>query len=566
MKMSLKTLSFRSKLVLLVLSSCFVLGAPTGFIALREFITSHSAFVETYKKSLHESFDLRAKSEVELAVSTLQRIYDRHKNGEMTLDQAKALGADIIRNMRYGKGSYVWADTSQGVNVAMMGRADIEGKSRWDQQDVNGKYMMREIIKAGKQPGGGYTDYWFPKPGESKPLPKRSYSVYFEPFDWIIGTGNYIDDIDQVVNAAASVSSNRIKNGIYLILGVTLVVLIFVSLLTHVVTRWLLKSVGAEPTEMESIAQTVAQGDLTVSIEAGRSGIYEAMRQMVGSLRQVMEKVNQSSREVSRSASKLNNTSREMTDGANDVVSRAATVATASEEMSATSSDIALNCHQAAESSNRASSVARDGAGIVRETVEGMGRIAEKVRHSAGAVEQLGSRSQQIGDIICTIEDIADQTNLLALNAAIEAARAGEQGRGFAVVADEVRALAERTTKATREIDQMIKAIQSETKLAVRAMEEGVEEVEKGSVGAAKSGEALEMILQQIYDVTAQINQIATAAEEQTATTREITQNIHDISNIVRSSAEGAEEMSHSSAGLSNLSNELQEIVQRFRV
>jgi methyl-accepting chemotaxis protein len=248
------------------------------------------------------------------------------------------------------------------------------------------------------------------------------------------------------------------------------------------------------------------------------------------------------------------------------VVSQADTVATASEEMAATSADIAHNCHQAAESSNLASHTAQNGANVVRDTVEGMTRIAAKVRSSASAVEQLGVRSDQIGEIVATIEDIADQTNLLALNAAIEAARAGEQGRGFAVVADEVRALAERTTKATREIGEMIKSIQKDTRLAVSAMEEGVKEVESGTAGAASSGQALEAILLQINDVTGQINQIATAAEEQTATTREITNNIQNISDTVKMSARSSEEISIASSQLSQLSVELQDMVKKFKL
>jgi methyl-accepting chemotaxis protein len=248
------------------------------------------------------------------------------------------------------------------------------------------------------------------------------------------------------------------------------------------------------------------------------------------------------------------------------VVGQANTVATASEEMSATSMDIANNCHRAAESSNQASKTAQAGAGIVKKTVDGMTRIADKVRSSATVVEQLGTRSDQIGEIVATIEDIADQTNLLALNAAIEAARAGEQGRGFAVVADEVRALAERTSRATREIGEMIKNIQSETRKAVSAMEDGVREVEQGTTEAARSGQALEEILEKINEVTVQISQIATAAEEQTATTREISNNIQQISDVVETSAKGSKDISLSSANLSQLSVDLQDMVRRFKV
>jgi methyl-accepting chemotaxis protein/hemerythrin len=181
-------------------------------------------------------------------------------------------------------------------------------------------------------------------------------------------------------------------------------------------------------------------------------------------------------------------------------------------------------------------------------------------------VEALGRRSDEIGAIVGTIEDIADQTNLLALNAAIEAARAGEQGRGFAVVADEVRALAERTTKATREIGLMIKAIQQETRSAVTAMEEGVSEVEQGTGEAARSGEALRKIQDEINDLHLQVQQIATAAEEQTATTNDISSNIHGITEVAQDTVEGARKTSAAAGHLSRLSADLERLVGQFKL
>jgi methyl-accepting chemotaxis protein len=195
-----------------------------------------------------------------------------------------------------------------------------------------------------------------------------------------------------------------------------------------------------------------------------------------------------------------------------------------------------------------------------------MSLIAEKVQESARTVDGLGARSDQIGAIIGTIEDIADQTNLLALNAAIEAARAGEQGRGFAVVADEVRALAERTTRATKEIDGMIKAIQSETRGAVAAMEQGVYQVEAGTMEAAKSGDALRDILRQVNDVASQVHQIATAAEEQTATTREISNNMQQITHVVQDTASGAHQSATAACQLQGNAEELQRLVRQFKL
>jgi methyl-accepting chemotaxis protein len=234
--------------------------------------------------------------------------------------------------------------------------------------------------------------------------------------------------------------------------------------------------------------------------------------------------------------------------------------------MSATAGDIAQNCQLASEGSQQASAAAVSGVDIVNQTIAVMNSISERVKNSAKAVESLGNRSDQIGEIIGTIEDIADQTNLLALNAAIEAARAGEQGRGFAVVADEVRALAERTTKATHEIGEMIKAIQHETKNAVITMEEGVREVALGSEKAADSGRALEQISQRINDVNAQIHQVATAAEEQTATTSEISTNMQQITEVISMTSRGAKDSETAANRLSVLAEDLRRIISQFKI
>jgi methyl-accepting chemotaxis protein len=252
--------------------------------------------------------------------------------------------------------------------------------------------------------------------------------------------------------------------------------------------------------------------------------------------------------------------SEQMAKGTDDVASQATMVATASEEMAATSAEIAKNCVISAESSDQANRSTEAGATVVKSTVDTMWQIAERFKSSAATVEELGNCSDRIGEIVNTIEDIADQTNLLALNAAIEAARAGEHGRGFAVVADEVRALAERTTKATKEIARMIKNIQQQTKSAVASMEDGVVNVERGTMEAARSGEVLQDILERMNSVSMQINQIATAAEEQNATTNEISSNMHRITTVVQTTAQEA------ASQLSLLAEELNGLVGQFKL
>ena len=315
---------------------------------------------------------------------------------------------------------------------------------------------------------------------------------------------------------------------------------------------------------------SIADGDISTQLkifakdEIGDLG--HAINRMLTSMNGMVASIKATAEQVAAASSQLYATSDQIATGAEEVAAQAGTVATASEEMTCTSSEIANNCLKAVESSKRASDSASSGFAVVQETVEEMGRIAERVKESASTVESLGARSDQIGEIVGTIEDIADQTNLLALNAAIEAARAGEQGRGFAVVADEVRALAERTTKATKEIGAMIKAIQTETKGAVSSMEEGVRAVEKGTADASRSGHALQDILEQANAVTMQINQIATAAEQQTATTNEITNNIQQITDVVHETAKGSQESASAANQLSRFAEELTHLVGNFKL
>jgi methyl-accepting chemotaxis protein len=269
---------------------------------------------------------------------------------------------------------------------------------------------------------------------------------------------------------------------------------------------------------------------------------------------------------ASSTATLLDNAARQMTSGIEETVIQVNSVATASEEMSTTSSEIAQNCVSATKSSEKANGAAVAGESVINETVAVMGQINSIVKSSAKTVGSLGERSDQIGEIVDLINDIADQTNLLALNAAIEAARAGEQGRGFAVVADEVRKLAERTTEATKQIGQTIKAMQTETKQAVVSMEDGVKAVEIGTQDAQKSGDALKDILKQITMVTSEIGQIAVASEQQTATANEIAQNIQHISGAMEETARNVSENAEAASHMAGLSAELKKLIGQFKL
>jgi methyl-accepting chemotaxis protein len=324
--------------------------------------------------------------------------------------------------------------------------------------------------------------------------------------------------------------------------------------------------------EMVAVVSDLAhgEGDLTKRLSESRQDelgtISRLFNQFIQKIHDSISMVARTSHQIAAASSQLNSTSGQIAAGAEEVAAQTGTVATASEEMSATSNDIARNCHAAADSAGVAVCTTESGFEIVKHTVDGIRFRSEKTKENTVVVTKLGERSQQIGAIVGTIEDIADQTNLLALNAAIEAARAGEQGRGFAVVADEVRALAERTTKATKEISEMIRAIQQETKMAINSMEEGGKNAEKAAAEAEQLETSLQQILEQVNDVTMQVSQIATAAEEQTATTNEVTNNIQQITEVVQQTSRGAEETAAAAAQLAGQAQELQDLVGRFRL
>ncbi|GFO67368.1 methyl-accepting chemotaxis protein [Geomonas limicola] len=345
---------------------------------------------------------------------------------------------------------------------------------------------------------------------------------------------------------------------------------VFALGLTYLMAFTIVRSITNPLRRLVATVNSFASGDLTAEVEVTTSDelgqLMTALKATMVKLRGIMSEVTNTALQVAASSNQLQSTAVQIATGAEEVASQTGTVATAGEEMFATSSDIANSCQTAAERAGRAKESAQAGAEVVQETIYGMQAISEQVKSAARTVEELGTRSDQIGNIVGTIEDIADQTNLLALNAAIEAARAGEQGRGFAVVADEVRALAERTTKATREIGEMIKAIQLETRGAVAAMAQGVAQVEQGTLSSSRSGEALVNMLDQIADVTQQIHQIATAAEEQSATTSEISTNMSQITDVVAATAQGAAETAAASSTLAQEAQHLQQLVAQFRV
>ncbi len=320
--------------------------------------------------------------------------------------------------------------------------------------------------------------------------------------------------------------------------------------------------------ELAQVADSIAHNDLSVTFtpKSEHDTLGQSFKTMLKSLSAVIQQINNSSTQVASAATEISSSSDQVAQNASNQEMQISQITTAIEEMAATIVETSQNASEATNGAQTASDTAGEGGQIVGETIEGMNRIASVVQESAKNIHQLAESAKQIGEIISVIDDIADQTNLLALNAAIEAARAGEQGRGFAVVADEVRKLAERTGKATGEITKMIKGIQTGTEDAVKSMDQGSIEVNSGRELVDKAGDSLSHVMQNSQEVMNMILQIATATEEQSAAAEEISKNIEMVSTATRESATGAEQSSAAAVQLSQNAEELQNIVGKFKL
>ena len=331
------------------------------------------------------------------------------------------------------------------------------------------------------------------------------------------------------------------------------------------------RSITAAIARMLGLIQEIAANNLAVNDlriasqdEIGKAAV--ALNEMKNNLRNMIQSIAGTAEHVASASEEISSSATQQAQSAETQKDQTTQVATAMQEMSSTVLQVSDNSNKAAEAARKASETARHGGEIVNQTLAKMRMIAESVGATARKMEELGKSSDQIGRIIGVIDDIADQTNLLALNAAIEAARAGEQGRGFAVVADEVRKLAERTTTATKEIAHMIKNIQDETRTAVTAMEAGTKQVEEGVQTTAQAGDSLKEIIEMAEQVGEMITHIATAATEQSSASEQVNNNMEQIAKLVKESAVGAQQSAKACQDLSGLALDLQKMVGNFRL
>lgn len=387
----------------------------------------------------------------------------------------------------------------------------------------------------------------------------------------------YLDAIERNVQFQEKMMQETVKETdseyrksiiIMVVSGIISLIIIILSIII------LTKGISSPIVKCASVAGSMAEGDLTKKLDIEASQIPKdevgtlltATSNMSEKLRAMLSELKITSDTLASASQQLSASSEQMSRGVLEQSGRSSQIATSSTEMSQTVIDIAKNASSIASSAVETAKTAKTGEEIVDKAVQEVKAIAQTVSESAGLMTSLGDKSKQIGDIVNVIKDIADQTNLLALNAAIEAARAGEQGRGFAVVADEVRKLAEKTSKATSEIASMIGAIQSEVQKAVSSMNEGTKRVEIGVEYSSNAGKALREIVKSVDNLQSMVQQIASATEEMSSVSEQISSDIETIATVARETSTSSEQIAESSSDLARLATKLSDLVRQFKI
>lgn len=427
--------------------------------------------LDIIENDMRSSYDEQIKAQVDNVISLCQSIYNRYEKGEYTLDEAEKLAADQIRDLRYGNNGYFWVDTYDGTNVVLLGN-DTEGTNRMDAVDTNGFAYIQAIINAGKQEDGGFTDYVFPREGETESSPKRAYSKAFEPFGWVLGTGNYTDDIDDDVLDVKNEFSSYESNSRMAIIGIAVVMeVILISVLT-LITISIVKPLKKSLAHIEEIAQ----GDFSKEFEQDLLKRKDDFGQLADSLEKMRSEMNELIGEVKSEALEITGMVQEidtslqaLDDQIENVSATTEELAAGMEETAASSEEINAMSHEIESAAKSIAERSQDGANeadeireravkIKKDTDENDRRtrsIHEEINESLTKALEDIKVVDQINVLAKSIMDITGQTNLLALNASIEAARAGEAGKGFAVVADEIRVLAEQSKAAVAHIQEV---------------------------------------------------------------------------------------------------------------
>ena len=499
----------------------------------------------------------KVRNLVEVAHATVVHYEQETRAGRLSVEDAKKAAMAAVKAMRYDKVEYFWINDLDHVMLMHPIKPELDGKKLDQLKDKNGKTFFQDMTRVVKSQGAGFVDYLWPKPGSEEGVPKISYVQGFEPWGWIIGSGIYVDDVD------AKFRADAIK---LLLWGVGIGGFVGISLL--LLSRNIINTLGGDPSVATEVTRRIAAGDLATPVHctAGdKDSLLANIGTMQETLRNMISSIITNAERVSTAADQLLHASEEVADRARQQSDAASSMAASVEEMAVSIDQVKENAGEAHGISQEAGAISEEGAAVIHNAATEMRKISDAVQSSSSIVEDLGKQSDQITSIVNTIKEIADQTNLLALNAAIEAARAGEQGRGFAVVADEVRKLAERTSLSTTEIGGMVSKIQNGTRSAVSSMQAGVTQVSNGVQLANQAAESINRIRDGAARVTVVVNGISDSIAEQSAAGNQIAQQLETIAQMSEESAVAVRHTADAARTLHSLSASLHETVARFK-
>ncbi|MCB1886474.1 MAG: methyl-accepting chemotaxis protein [Rhodocyclaceae bacterium] len=529
-----------------------VASALVGFVALTGLASWHN------RQDVTALEHKRIEHMVEAAGTILGRFHALETEGRLSRAEAQAEALATLRALRFDNGgNYIFIYNQQAVALLVPTKPEIEGKSLAGKTDANGVALFDRIAEVARSGKAQTIEYVWPRTAGGEPERKVSYVAAFSPWGWAFGTGIYLESAD------AAFRSMLVRN-----LSVAGGLILMVSLIAWAIARGILRQLGGEPAYACAVMQRVAQGDLRseVVVDGPSDSLLGALKAMVGDLRQVVGSIAGSASQVADSSTRISEVAREVADSTERQTDATASIAAAVEEMTVSINHISENAGDTESTSAQTARLAERGREQAVQAAGGMKRIAGKVQDARDRIAHLAERADQISGIANVIKEIAAQTNLLALNAAIEAARAGEQGRGFAVVADEVRGLAERTATATVQIEQMIQGVSDDTSDAVDSMEAVNQEVGSGVTMVEEASESLSEINEGTVASLDRIRDVAEATREQSSASTAIAQRVEQIADMCERTSASMGTTLDAMQSLARLSATLQESTGRFRV
>ena len=542
---SLRNLSISRRLWLILIVAVLMLFA-LGLLMLRQI-----------HDDLYQAKRQQTQHVVQTASGILTFYHSLETTGVMTRDAAQKQALSAVRGLRYDHDDYFWINDLTPVMIMHPANPKLDGQNLSAIRDPDGFAVFNEFVILAKAKGAGIVNYRWPKPGAEAPVAKTSYIQLFEPWGWIIGSGVYVDDVQAEF-------SGQVWKASVIGLGIALVMALLVTLIARSIVQPLQAAVNA----MGNIAS--GESDLTRSLDThGDDEVTQLsrhfnsftakLRQVVSQLQVCANALGESSRELGTNATQAHARSQQQSQ-------QMELVATAINEVTYGVQDVAKNAEHAASEMRDAQVQAQQGQVNIDGSLQQIDHLSGTIRQAVEVIRTLSSESTQIGGVLEVIRSIADQTNLLALNAAIEAARAGEQGRGFAVVADEVRLLAQRTQKSTAEIQLMIERLQGHSEAAVKVISDSHSASQLTIEQAGQAGASLNAIGQALRNLNGLNASIASATLQQAHVVEDINQNVTQAAGLSHSTALAAEQSSAASVQLRGLSEQLDGLLRQFKV